>query len=72
MTIEKLEAMAKQGGRELNFQDLDELAQIVVDGIRAERFIMMIGVESIGVTMRERAAALEKGELPRQHAGLPG
>ena len=72
MTIEKLEAMAKQGGRELKFQDLDELAQIVVDGIRAERFIMMIGVESIGRTMRERAAALEKGELPGQHAGLPG
>jgi NAD(P)-dependent dehydrogenase (short-subunit alcohol dehydrogenase family) len=72
MTIEKLEVMAKQGGRELKFQDLDELAQIVVDGIRAERFIMMIGVESIGVTMRERAAALEKGELPGQHAGLPG
>ena len=72
MTIEKLESMAKQGGRELKFQDLDELAQIVVDGIRAERFIMMIGVESIGRTMRERATALEKGELPGQHAGLPG
>jgi NAD(P)-dependent dehydrogenase (short-subunit alcohol dehydrogenase family) len=72
MTIDKLEAMAKQGGRELKFQDLDELAQIVVDGIRADRFIMMIGVESIGGTMRERAAALEKGELPGQHAGLSG
>jgi NAD(P)-dependent dehydrogenase (short-subunit alcohol dehydrogenase family) len=72
MTIEKLEAMAKQGGRELKFQDLDELAQTVVDGIRAERFIMMIGTESIGRTMRERAAALEKGELPGQHAGLSG
>jgi NAD(P)-dependent dehydrogenase (short-subunit alcohol dehydrogenase family) len=72
MTIEKLEAMAKQGGRELKFQDLDELAQIVVDGVRSERFIIMIGVESIGVTMRERAAVLEKGELPGQHAGLPG
>ena len=72
MTIEKLEAMAKKGGRELKFQDLDELAQIVVDGIRAERFVMMIGVESIGVTMRARAAALEKGELPNQHTGMPG
>ena len=72
MTIEKLEAMAKQGGHELKFQDLDELAQVVVDGIRAERFIMMIGVESIGVTMRERAAAFERGALPEQHAGVLG
>ncbi len=72
MTIEKLEAMAKQGGHELKFQDLDELAQVVVDGIRAERFIMMIGVDSIGVTMRERAAAFERGELPEQHAGVLG
>jgi NAD(P)-dependent dehydrogenase (short-subunit alcohol dehydrogenase family) len=29
MTVEKLEAMAKQGGHELKFQDLDELAQFV-------------------------------------------
>ena len=72
MTIEKLEAMAKRGGHELKFQDLDELAQVVVDGIRADRFIMMIGVESIGPTMRERAAAFEQGLLPEQHAGLLG
>ena len=72
MTIEKLEAMAKRGGHELKFQDLDELAHVVVDGIRADRFIMMISVESIGPTMRERAAAFEQGLLPEQHAGLLG
>ena len=72
MTIEKLEAMAKRGGHELKFQDLDELAQVVIDGIRAERFIMMIGVDSIGPTLRERAAAFEQGRLPEQHAGLLG
>jgi NAD(P)-dependent dehydrogenase (short-subunit alcohol dehydrogenase family) len=70
MTIEKLEAMAEQHGHELKFQDLDELARVVVDGIRAERFIMMIGVESIGDTMRERAEAFEQGALPQKHAGL--
>ena len=72
MTIEKLEEMAKAGGHELKFQDLDELAQVVVDGIRADRFIMMIGVESIGATMRDRAAAFETGSLPGGHAGLLG
>jgi NAD(P)-dependent dehydrogenase (short-subunit alcohol dehydrogenase family) len=72
MTIEKLEEMAKAGGHELHFQDLDELAQVVVEGVRAERFIMMIGVESIGATMRERADALEAGSLPGGHAGVLG
>jgi len=70
MTIEKLESMAKDAGHELQFQDLDELAQIVVSGVRDDRFIMMIGVESIGETMRERAAFFEKGALPAKHAGL--
>ena len=70
MTIEKLEEMAKSAGHELKFQDLDELAQVVVDGIRNERFIMMIGTESIGPTMRERGEAFARGELPDGHASL--
>jgi len=70
MTIEKLEAMAEQSGHELRFQDLDELARVVVDGIRAERFVMMIDVESVGDTLRRRAASLERGELPDPHAPL--
>jgi NAD(P)-dependent dehydrogenase (short-subunit alcohol dehydrogenase family) len=68
MTIEKLEQMAEAGGHELKFQDLDELARVVVDGIRADAFIMMIGVDSIGPTMRERASAFERGERPDGHA----
>ena len=72
MTIEKLEEMAKGAGHELKFQDLDELAQVVIDGIRAERFIMMIGTESIGPTMRGRAEAFEQGLLPTAHASLLG
>jgi NAD(P)-dependent dehydrogenase (short-subunit alcohol dehydrogenase family) len=72
MTIEKLEEMAKAAGHELQFQDLDELARIVVDGIRDERFIMMVGTESIGPTMRERGEAFASGRLPARHAGLMG
>ena len=72
MTIEKLEEMAKSAGHELKFQDLDELAQVVVDGIRNDLFIMMIGTESIGPTMRHRAAAFEQGRLPAGHASLIG
>jgi NAD(P)-dependent dehydrogenase (short-subunit alcohol dehydrogenase family) len=72
MTIEKLEEMARAGGRELTFQDLDELAAVVVDGIREDRFIMMKDVATIGSTMRRRAAAFERGELPAHAGGLLG
>jgi NAD(P)-dependent dehydrogenase (short-subunit alcohol dehydrogenase family) len=72
MTIEKLEAMAKAGGHELTFQDLDELAGIVVDGIRNERFIIMKDVDTIGPTLRQRAEAFERGELPTHGGGLLG
>jgi NAD(P)-dependent dehydrogenase (short-subunit alcohol dehydrogenase family) len=67
MTVEQLEEMAKQAGRELHFQDLDDLAQMVLQGIRDESFVMMIGRESIGPTLRERAGALEQGRIPERH-----
>jgi NAD(P)-dependent dehydrogenase (short-subunit alcohol dehydrogenase family) len=63
MTIEKLEAQARAGGYDLPWQDLNELARVVIDGIRDERFIFMIDVESIGTTMRSRAEHFERGEL---------
>jgi NAD(P)-dependent dehydrogenase (short-subunit alcohol dehydrogenase family) len=67
MTIEALEKMAKDAGRELPFQDLDELAQMVVAGIKEDRFVMMLGIESIGTQMRDRAGALEQGARPAAH-----
>lgn len=63
MTIERLEARAKAGGYELPWQDLNELARLVIDGIRAERFIFMLDVDSIGPALRTRADHFEKGEL---------
>jgi hypothetical protein len=63
ITIEKLEAQAKARGHELPWQDLNELARVVIDGIRAEKFIFMLGVDSIGPTLRRRADHFEKGEL---------
>jgi NAD(P)-dependent dehydrogenase (short-subunit alcohol dehydrogenase family) len=64
MTVAKLEAMAEQKGFDLPWQDLDELARIVIKGIRDDSFIHMIDRESIGDTMRERAGYFEKGQLP--------
>jgi hypothetical protein len=65
MTVAKLEAMAEQKGFALAWQDLNELARVVVDGIRDESFVIMLDRESVGDTLRARAAALEKGELPK-------
>jgi NAD(P)-dependent dehydrogenase (short-subunit alcohol dehydrogenase family) len=72
MTVAKLEAMAEKGGFDLHWQDLNELARIVIDGIRADDFIFMIDRESIGDTLRARAAAFEKGQLPEHHTGPVG
>ncbi len=72
MTVEKLEAQAEKGGYQLPWQDLNALARDVIQGIKDERFIMMLGVESIGSTMRERAAAFEQGALPERKQGMLG
>ena len=64
-TIEKFRALAEQAGFELPVQDLDELAQALLADIRAERFVSMIGVETAGQKLAERAARIGKGELPQ-------
>jgi len=71
MTIEKLEEMAAQAGHALKFQDLDELAQVVVRGIREEAFVMTIGLDDVRETLHDRADVLGSGKLPT-HGGLMG
>jgi NAD(P)-dependent dehydrogenase (short-subunit alcohol dehydrogenase family) len=63
---------AKKAGFDLPVQDLDELAQVVLDGIRKEDFVIMIDRESMEATLTERAAKLARGECPieLQHMGL--
>jgi NAD(P)-dependent dehydrogenase (short-subunit alcohol dehydrogenase family) len=70
MTIEDLEAMAQKAGRALQFQSLDELADLVVAGIRDERFVMMLGLDQAAATLRSRADAIGRGELPVTQAHL--
>jgi NAD(P)-dependent dehydrogenase (short-subunit alcohol dehydrogenase family) len=64
MTIERLEATAKQAGHELEFQDLDELAQVVVRGIRGDEYVMMPDRESAAATLRTRADQFARGDVP--------
>ena len=63
---------AKKAGFELPVQDLDELAQVALDGIRNEDFVIMIDRESMEGQLNERAAKLARGECPivLQHMGL--
>lgn len=64
MTVAKLEAMAEQGGFDLPWQDLDELARVAVDGIKAGRFVHAIGLDDMAATLRRRADEIGEGALP--------
>jgi NAD(P)-dependent dehydrogenase (short-subunit alcohol dehydrogenase family) len=70
MTVEKLEAMAEQGGYQLPWQDLNELARALVAGIKAGDFITMIGRESIAETYGRRGEDFAAGRLPVHEKGL--
>ena len=63
---------AKKAGFDIPVQDLDELAQFALRGIRNEDFVIMIDRESMEATLVERAAKLARGECPieLQHMGL--
>lgn len=70
-TIEEFKAAAKAAGMELQFQDLDELAQVALQGIRNEQFVIMIGHGEALATLTDRANRIGKGELPIDPAGVP-
>jgi NAD(P)-dependent dehydrogenase (short-subunit alcohol dehydrogenase family) len=66
MTPERLEEMARESGTELRWQPLDELAELVVAGIKEERFVIMLegDRERSAEQLRARADAIGRGELP--------
>lgn len=47
-------------------QPLEELADMVVDGIREDRFLMMLGVDKAASTLRGRAEKLARCENPTE------
>ncbi len=66
----ELERRWKAEGRDVQFQDLYELAQQVLEGIRQDRFVLGFDVERMGEQMMERARAIGRGELPRVEMDL--
>ena len=64
MTVAGLREMAAKAGRELAVQPLDELARLVVDGIRDDRFIMILPSDRTEATLRERLERVVRNENP--------
>jgi NAD(P)-dependent dehydrogenase (short-subunit alcohol dehydrogenase family) len=71
-TYEDFMAGAKKAGFDMPVQDLDELAQFALEGIRKDDFVIMIGREGMEAQLNERAAKLARGECPIElaHMGL--
>jgi NAD(P)-dependent dehydrogenase (short-subunit alcohol dehydrogenase family) len=70
-TIDEFKQAAKAAGMELQFQDLDELAKVALQGIRDEKFVIMIGHDDARATLSDRANRIGKGDLPIDPAGVP-
>ncbi|HEX4819072.1 MAG TPA: SDR family NAD(P)-dependent oxidoreductase [Acidimicrobiales bacterium] len=64
ITVEVLEAKAKEGGYELPWQDLNELARVALQGVKDERFVIMIGADHVGAQLHARADQLGNGMCP--------
>jgi NAD(P)-dependent dehydrogenase (short-subunit alcohol dehydrogenase family) len=64
MTFDEFMATMKKVGIELPVQDLDELAQFALGGIRNGDFVIMIGREQMEAQLVERARKLARGECP--------
>ncbi len=64
VTFDDFMAGMKEAGMELPIQDLDELAQFTLEGIRNEDFVIMIGREGMEAQLVERARKLANGECP--------
>ena len=69
--IEDFKVAMEAAGMELQFQDLDELAAFALEGIKAGRFILMIGVEDAEAQLTERARRYGRAELPIDLAHIP-
>lgn len=70
-TIEDFVEAAKKAGMDIPFQDLDELAKQTLQGIREQRFILMIGLEGAQATLTARAERIGRGALPIDPASIP-
>ena len=72
MTIDGLREKMAAAGQELPLQPLDELAEVVLAGIRANTYCITIGLDAAAQTLHERADRYAAGDLPvaLEHGGV--
>ena len=70
LSWDELEKRWKAEGRDVRFQDLYELAQQVLEGIRQEKFVLGFDTEQMAERLIERARAIGRGDLPRVESSL--
>lgn len=70
-TIHDFADAARAAGMELAFQDLDELADFALAGIRNGDFVIMIGLEEAEHTLLDRAKRIGQAALPIDLASIP-
>ena len=70
-TVQDFKVAAEAAGMQLDFQDLDELARFCLQGIREQRFVIMIGLDQAAATLQDRAARIGSGNLPIDPAEIP-
>lgn len=70
-TPEDFKKALAEKGIDLHFQDLDELAKYCLDGVREQRFVIMIGVEGAEAELLDRAKRIGRAELPIDLAHIP-
>jgi hypothetical protein len=70
-TVKDFKVAAEAAGMQLDFQDLDELAQYCLQGVLDKRFVIMIGIEGAEETLRQRAARIGRAALPIDLAEIP-
>jgi NAD(P)-dependent dehydrogenase (short-subunit alcohol dehydrogenase family) len=64
LTVAAVRDMAAQAGREIPIQPLDELVQMVVEGMKDGRFIMIMPGDKTGDTLRGRLEKILRNENP--------
>ena len=70
-TVQDFKKAAAAAGMDLPLQDLDELARYCLQGIREQRFVIMIGLEHAEATLLDRAGRIGRAELPINLAEVP-
>lgn len=70
-TVQDWKVAAEAAGMTLEIQDLDELARFCLQGIREQRFVIMIGVEDAEAQLQDRAGRIGRTELPIDLAEIP-